>query len=82
MCHIEALSCCIVCVYAFVVYRAQETFLQWDQCRRLYNFVLADNMRKLILSHRWINSFCSFRCVYESVVESLITLHSFAVLQQ
>lgn len=38
-----------VCV---CVCRAQETFLQWDQCRRLYNFVLANNMKKLILSHR------------------------------
>lgn len=32
--------------------RAQETFLQWDQCRRFYNFFLANNMKKLILSHR------------------------------
>ncbi|TNN27791.1 Monoacylglycerol lipase ABHD2-B [Liparis tanakae] len=30
----------------------QETFFQWDRCRRLYNFVLADRMKKLILSHR------------------------------
>lgn len=32
--------------------RAQETFLQWDQCRRFYNFFLANNLKKLILSHR------------------------------
>lgn len=38
-----------VCVCAR---RAQETFLQWDQFRRIYNFVLADKMKKLILSHR------------------------------
>ncbi|KAK3562403.1 hypothetical protein QTP86_033546 [Hemibagrus guttatus] len=31
---------------------AQETFLQWDQCRRFYNFLMADNMKKIILSHR------------------------------
>uniref|UniRef100_A0A673IRS1 Abhydrolase domain containing 2b n=1 Tax=Sinocyclocheilus rhinocerous TaxID=307959 RepID=A0A673IRS1_9TELE len=35
-----------------VGYKAQETFLQWDQCRRLYNFLMADNMKKIILSHR------------------------------
>lgn len=34
------------------VCRAQETFLQWDRCRRLYNFILADNMKMLLLSHR------------------------------
>uniref|UniRef100_A0A671PJI6 Abhydrolase domain containing 2b n=1 Tax=Sinocyclocheilus anshuiensis TaxID=1608454 RepID=A0A671PJI6_9TELE len=34
-----------------LVFRAQETFLQWDQCRRLYN-IMADNMKKIILSHR------------------------------
>lgn len=38
------------------VFRAQETFLQWDQCRRLYNFMLAENMKKIILSHRWSNT--------------------------
>ncbi|KAH0505188.1 Abhydrolase domain-containing protein 2 [Microtus ochrogaster] len=32
--------------------RAQETFMQWDQCRRFYNFLMADNMKKIILSHR------------------------------
>lgn len=32
--------------------RAQETFLQWDQFRRFYNFLMADNMKKIILSHR------------------------------
>lgn len=43
--------CSLECMFLFVL-RAQETFLQWDQCRRLYNFVLADKMKKLILSHR------------------------------
>lgn len=33
--------------------RAQETFMQWDQCRRFYNFLMADNMKKIILSHRY-----------------------------
>ncbi|XP_061250392.1 monoacylglycerol lipase ABHD2 isoform X1 [Bos javanicus] len=33
-------------------WRAQETFMQWDQCRRFYNFLMADNMKKIILSHR------------------------------
>lgn len=26
--------------------------MQWDQCRRFYNFLMADNMKKIILSHR------------------------------
>ncbi len=30
----------------FIFLRAQETFLQWDQCRRIYNFLMADNMKK------------------------------------
>lgn len=34
--------------------RAQETFMQWDQCRRFYNFLMADNMKKIILSHRCV----------------------------
>lgn len=27
--------------------------MQWDQCRRFYNFLMADNMKKIILSHRY-----------------------------
>ncbi|XP_074533886.1 monoacylglycerol lipase ABHD2-like [Halichoeres trimaculatus] len=42
----------VVVCQGYSALRAQETFLQWDQCRRLYNFVLADNMKKLILMHR------------------------------
>ncbi|KAI4889528.1 hypothetical protein NFI96_010729 [Prochilodus magdalenae] len=38
--------------YFSVLSSAQETFLQWDQCRRFYNFLMADNMKKIILSHR------------------------------
>ncbi len=40
-------------MHSFVCFRAQETFLQWDQCRRFYNFLMADNMKKIILSHRY-----------------------------
>lgn len=39
--------------FVCVCFRAQETFLQWDQCRRFYNFLMADNMKKIILSHRY-----------------------------
>lgn len=39
-------------VYLSSSLRAQETFLQWDQFRRFYNFLMADNMKKIILSHR------------------------------
>ncbi|TKS73958.1 Monoacylglycerol lipase ABHD2-A [Collichthys lucidus] len=48
----DRVICCVSVCQGYSALRAQETFLQWDQCRRLYNFVLADNMRKLILSHR------------------------------
>ncbi|XP_023128396.2 monoacylglycerol lipase ABHD2 [Amphiprion ocellaris] len=48
----ERVLCCISVCQGYSALRAQETFLQWDQCRRLYNFVLADNMKKIILSHR------------------------------
>ncbi|KAG7522393.1 hypothetical protein JOB18_021105 [Solea senegalensis] len=48
----ERVLCCISVCQGYNALRAQETFFQWDQCRRLYNFVLAGNMKKLILSHR------------------------------
>ncbi|KAM8751337.1 monoacylglycerol lipase ABHD2-like [Acanthopagrus schlegelii] len=48
----DRVLCCVSVCQGYNALRAQETFLQWDQCRRLYNFVLADNMKKLILSHR------------------------------
>lgn len=48
----DRVLCCVSVCQGYSALRAQETFIQWDQCRRLYNFVLADNMKKLILSHR------------------------------
>uniref|UniRef100_A0A8C5DHW8 Monoacylglycerol lipase ABHD2 n=1 Tax=Gouania willdenowi TaxID=441366 RepID=A0A8C5DHW8_GOUWI len=48
----ERVLCCVSVCQGYSALRAQETFLQWDQCRRLYNFLLADKMKKLILSHR------------------------------
>ncbi|XP_053282532.1 monoacylglycerol lipase ABHD2 [Pleuronectes platessa] len=48
----EGVLCCVSVCQGYNALSAQETFLQWDQGRRLYNFVLADNMKKLILSHR------------------------------
>ncbi|KAK5608065.1 Monoacylglycerol lipase ABHD2-B [Crenichthys baileyi] len=48
----ERVLCCVSVCQGYSALRAQETFLQWDQCRRLYNFVLAGNMKKLIQSHR------------------------------
>ncbi|KAM9815821.1 monoacylglycerol lipase ABHD2-like [Syngnathus typhle] len=48
----ERVLCCVSVCQAYSALRAQETFLQWDQCRRLYNFVLAERLKKLILSHR------------------------------
>ncbi|XP_071767190.2 monoacylglycerol lipase ABHD2-like [Centroberyx gerrardi] len=48
----DRVICCVSVCQGYSALRAQETFLQWDQCRRLYNFLMADNMKKLILSHR------------------------------
>ncbi|XP_029430305.1 monoacylglycerol lipase ABHD2 [Rhinatrema bivittatum] len=50
----ERVLCCASVCQGYSALRAQETFLQWDQCRRLYNFLMADNMKKIILSHRHV----------------------------
>ncbi|KAM4675489.1 monoacylglycerol lipase ABHD2 isoform 2-T5 [Discoglossus pictus] len=49
----ERVLCCVSVCQGYSASRAQETFLQWDQCRRFYNFLMADNMKKIILSHRY-----------------------------
>ncbi|XP_029951913.1 monoacylglycerol lipase ABHD2 [Salarias fasciatus] len=48
----ERVLCGVSVCQGYSALRAQETFFQWDQCRRLYNFVLANSMKKLILPHR------------------------------
>lgn len=48
----ERVMCCVSVCQGYSALRAQETFQQWDQCRRFYNFLMADNMKKIILSHR------------------------------
>nr|XP_020478233.1 monoacylglycerol lipase ABHD2-B-like [Monopterus albus] len=48
----DRVLCCISVCQGYSALSAQETFLQWDQCRRVYNFLLADKMKQLILSHR------------------------------
>ncbi|KAG8440662.1 hypothetical protein GDO86_006418 [Hymenochirus boettgeri] len=48
----ERVLCCVSVCQGYSASHAQETFLQWDQCRRFYNFLMADNMKKIILSHR------------------------------
>ncbi|XP_077453640.1 monoacylglycerol lipase ABHD2-like isoform X2 [Stigmatopora argus] len=48
----ERVLCCVSVCQGYNALRAQETLLQWDQCRRLYNFLLAERLKKLILSHR------------------------------
>ncbi|XP_048471830.1 monoacylglycerol lipase ABHD2 [Rhincodon typus] len=50
----EKVLCCISVCQGYSALRAQETFLRWDQCRRFYNFLMADNMKKIILFHRKI----------------------------
>ncbi|ELK18257.1 Abhydrolase domain-containing protein 2 [Pteropus alecto] len=48
----EKVLCCVSVCQGYSALRVQETFMQWDQCRRFYNFLMADNMKKIILSHR------------------------------
>ncbi|TNN27571.1 Monoacylglycerol lipase ABHD2-A [Liparis tanakae] len=48
----ERVLCCVSVCQGYSALRAQETFLQWDQFRRFYNFLMADNMKKIILSHK------------------------------
>lgn len=48
----EKVLCCVSVCQGYSALRAQETFMQWDQCRRFYNFLMADNMKRIILSHR------------------------------
>ncbi|CAL8358358.1 unnamed protein product [Lota lota] len=54
----ERVLCCVSVCQGYSVLRAQETFLHWDQCRRLYNFLLASKMKKIILTHR-ASLFCT-----------------------
>nr|XP_057932210.1 monoacylglycerol lipase ABHD2-like isoform X2 [Doryrhamphus excisus] len=61
----DRVLCCVSVCQGYNVLRAQETFLQWDQWRRLYNFVLADNMKKLILSHRKFHGYSSLEEYYQ-----------------
>ncbi|XP_013119645.1 monoacylglycerol lipase ABHD2-B isoform X2 [Oreochromis niloticus] len=56
----DRVLCCVSVCQGYSALRAQETFLQWDQCRRLYNFMLAENMKKIILSHR--DSLLAMQC--------------------
>uniref|UniRef100_A0A3B4B5Y1 AB hydrolase-1 domain-containing protein n=1 Tax=Periophthalmus magnuspinnatus TaxID=409849 RepID=A0A3B4B5Y1_9GOBI len=49
----EQVMCCVSVCQGYSALRAQETFLQWDHFRRFYNFLMADNMKKIILSHRY-----------------------------
>ncbi|XP_057221816.1 monoacylglycerol lipase ABHD2 [Malurus melanocephalus] len=50
----ERVLCCVSVCQGYSALRAQETFMQWDHCRRFYNFLMADNMKKIILSHRQV----------------------------
>ncbi|KAM9376629.1 monoacylglycerol lipase ABHD2 isoform 2-T2 [Pholidichthys leucotaenia] len=48
----DRVLCCISVCQGYSAFSAKETLLQWDQGRRIYNFLLAGNLKKLILSHR------------------------------
>ncbi|KAG7276875.1 hypothetical protein CRUP_008012 [Coryphaenoides rupestris] len=61
----ERVLCSVSVCQGYSALRAQETFLQWDQCRRFYNFLMADNMKKIILSHRKFHGHSSLKEYYE-----------------
>uniref|UniRef100_A0A8D3BM32 Monoacylglycerol lipase ABHD2 n=1 Tax=Scophthalmus maximus TaxID=52904 RepID=A0A8D3BM32_SCOMX len=61
----ERVLCCVSVCQGYSALRAQETFLQWDQFRRFYNFLMADNMKKIILSHRKFHGHSSLKEYYE-----------------
>lgn len=42
--------------------------MQWDHCRRFYNFLMADNMKKIILSHRYCGTSLTLIVLIGSVV--------------
>ncbi|XP_032829856.1 monoacylglycerol lipase ABHD2 [Petromyzon marinus] len=48
----EGVACCISVGQGYSALIASPTFLQWDNFRRFYNFMMADNMKRIILSHK------------------------------
>ncbi|XP_068169245.1 monoacylglycerol lipase ABHD2-like [Antennarius striatus] len=50
-CNQERVLCCVSVCQGYSALRAQDTFLQWDQCRRLYNMAMAANLKKIVRSH-------------------------------
>ncbi|KAL7980130.1 hypothetical protein Chor_001398 [Crotalus horridus] len=64
------------------MFTAQETFMQWDQCRRFYNFLMADNLKKIILSHRQALFAETTRKVHSLVETDLSRLHMATSLMQ
>lgn len=52
--------------------------MQWDQCRRFYNFLMADNMKKIILSHRY----CSTSFTLTVLIGSIAVLDSWKIMHQ
>ncbi|MCJ8734297.1 hypothetical protein PDJAM_G00233610 [Pangasius djambal] len=61
----DKVLCCVSVCQGYCAQRARETFLQWDQCRRIYNFFMADNMKKIILSHKKFHGHNSLKEFYE-----------------
>uniref|UniRef100_A0A670K5Z8 Monoacylglycerol lipase ABHD2 n=1 Tax=Podarcis muralis TaxID=64176 RepID=A0A670K5Z8_PODMU len=61
----EGVLCCVSVCQGYSALRAQETFMQWDQCRRFYNFLMADNLKKIILSHRKFHGYSTLKEYYE-----------------
>ncbi|XP_044139144.1 monoacylglycerol lipase ABHD2 [Bufo gargarizans] len=72
----ERVLCCVSVCQGYNASRIQDTFQQWDQFRRFYNFLMADNMKKIILSHRHA-LFADSRKIFEdSVLSRLYTATS------
>uniref|UniRef100_UPI00358F3458 monoacylglycerol lipase ABHD2 isoform X1 n=2 Tax=Myxine glutinosa TaxID=7769 RepID=UPI00358F3458 len=48
----DGVLCAVSVGQGYNALKAQPTFLQWDNFRRFYNFIMADNMKRIILSNR------------------------------
>ncbi|ETE65098.1 Abhydrolase domain-containing protein 2, partial [Ophiophagus hannah] len=78
----DRVLCCVSVCQGYSALRAQETFMQWDQCRRFYNFLMADNMKKIILSHRQALFAETSRKVQSLMETDLSRLHTATSLMQ
>lgn len=53
--------------------------MQWDHCRRFYNFLMADNMKKIILSHRYCSTSLTLTVLIGSIAVLDLSAWSFKI---